>query len=213
MRPIFCISGLGADERIFSRLRVPGFKLVCLPWITPLHDEPIRDYACRMLAPVSDVEPIFLGVSFGGMMAIEMARQMPTAKVILVSSIRHHEELPAWMKLSGKLRLNRLIPGKPPPWLSPLENFFLGAETPEEVVLCNEFRQNVDPAYLHWAISQVLHWKNEWQPTQCFQLHGDRDRIFPVQQVRPTHIVPGGGHLMISNRAEEVSRILMRICA
>jgi pimeloyl-ACP methyl ester carboxylesterase len=168
-----------------------------------------------MLAPVEAGadKPVFLGVSFGGIMAIEMARQLPEAKVILVSSIRRPEELPAWMKISGRLGLNKLIAGRPPVWLSPLENFFLGAETPDEISLCNEFRKNVDPDFLYWAVDQILNWKNEWQPAHCFHLHGDKDRIFPVQQVRPTHIISGGGHLMIRNRAEEVSRILTRICA
>ena len=32
--------------------------------------------------------------------------------------------------------------------------------------------------------------------------------MFPIQHVEATYIVPDGGHLMVFNRAEEVSRLL-----
>jgi len=208
---IYCLSGLGADERIFSRLTLPGIRLTHLQWMVPGKTETITAYATRMISQSNPENPTFLGVSFGGMMAIEMAKQCRNARVILVSSVKSRKELPPWMRISGQLRLDSLVPSKP--WrFAALENSFLGAETEEEVNLVNQFRAQTNPAYLHWAIRQILTWRNEWQPPVLYHIHGSKDKTFPLQHVNATHIIPGGGHFMILNRAKEVSEILMEIC-
>lgn len=211
MKQIYCISGLGADERIFSKLSVTNSCLRYMQWLTPENKETIEHYAARMASQIHHNNPILMGVSFGGMMAIEIARIVSSAKVILLSSVKSHQELPQWMKLTGKLRLNKLMPPKPLEWMSLLENTFLGAETPEEIALCNEFRKNVDPAYLRWAIEQIINWRNEWQPPVTYHIHGNKDKIFPLKGILPTHVIKGGGHFMIMNRAPAISTLLTKI--
>ncbi len=207
MPQLHCISGLGADERIFSRLAIPGAELIPLQWIQPQKGEPIGDYAGRMAGQVHTDRPIFLGVSFGGMMALEMAKLYSGAKVIIVSSVKSHKELPGWMKLSGRLGLNKLLP-RHPPRLARLEDDFLGTETEEERLLVRAFMKTADPVYLRWAIGQVVNWRNEWRPSFLYHLHGSNDRTFPLKNIHATHIIPGAGHFMIMNRAKEVSGII-----
>ncbi|HMH23484.1 MAG TPA: alpha/beta hydrolase [Puia sp.] len=212
MKKVYCISGLGADERIFSKLKVPGVRFTHLEWLMPLPGEPIEKYAARMMEQVDPEQPVFLGVSFGGMMAIEMAKLSSAPRVILVSSIKSHKELPRWMKLTGKLRLDNLVPSRPWRGLYPVENHFLGTETAEEIGLANDFRSRIHPGYLHWAIRQVLTWRNDWLPKELYHIHGSKDRMFPLHRIRSAQIIPQGGHFMIMNRAAEVSDILSRIC-
>jgi pimeloyl-ACP methyl ester carboxylesterase len=210
MNQLHCISGLGADERIFSKLKIPEAVLTPLRWITPQKEERIEDYARRMTGQVQIQQPILLGVSFGGMMALEMAKLCPGAKVILISSVKSRKELPGWMKLAGRLGLNKLLPRNPPRW-SRLESDFLGTETEEEVQLVQEFMKTADPVYLRWALGQVINWRNEWQPSSAYHIHGSNDRTFPLKNIKATHVVPGAGHFMIMNRAKEVSEIIRSI--
>ncbi|MBS1664378.1 MAG: alpha/beta hydrolase [Bacteroidetes bacterium] len=211
MRSIYCISGLGADQRIFSHLEIPNVRLLHLPWLIPAADEPIEAYALRMKAGIEGDNPVLLGLSFGGMMAVEIARHCPGARVILLSSIPDRQSLPWWMRLCGRLRLNRLMPGKPGKGMGWLENYYLGVETEEDAGLVRAFKEKSDPRYLHWAIDRILNWRNEIKPGTFFHVHGGRDRIFPLRRLRPTHVVPDGGHFMVNNRAEAVSRILTDI--
>jgi hypothetical protein len=62
-----------------------------------------------------------------------------------------------------------------------------------------------------WAIHTIARWKNEWEPRSFFHIHGGRDGIFPIRLVQPTHVIPDGGHLMVYNRADQVSRVLRDI--
>ena len=217
MRDVYCISGLGADERIFKNLHVDGATFHYIKWLQPQKNETIQHYATRLAEQITSPQPVLLGVSFGGMMAIEISKIIPVDKVILISSVKSYTELPAWMKRCGKLKLDKLIPQKqigsikPLKVIRPIQNYFLGAHTSEEKKIANEFRDTVDPVYLKWAINQVLNWKCECTSTKVFHLHGDNDHIFPIKKLKPTHIIPSGGHFMVMNRCGEINQILQSI--
>src|SRR5512138_536855 len=98
---IYCISGLGADERAFERLKINGCNLSHLHYITPFSNEDLSYYAKRMSAFVKDPNPVILGLSFGGMIAVEMAKHMEFEKLILISSVKTYNEVPKWMRIAG----------------------------------------------------------------------------------------------------------------
>jgi len=210
---VFCISGLGADERIFNNLKIPGIQLQFIKWVQPLPTETIKEYAHRLCEQLPAQDPIILGVSFGGMMAIEIAKQKPVSKIVLISSVKTHHEVPQWMKNCGNYQLDRILPARQSGYralkvMRPIQNYFLGAVTPEEKKIVNEYRDNVDPVYIRWAIRQVLCWKNDWLPDNLVHLHGEKDHIFPVKKVKAAHVIPQAGHFMIMNRCKQIVDIL-----
>lgn len=209
----YCISGLGADERIFSRLRLPGVRLVPLPWLTPVTDEPIEDYAGRMRMGIQEDRPVLLGVSFGGMMAIEIARHLPGARVIIISSIRDRYQLPLWIRIGGSIYPRWLNPRmkRPRSWMAFAEEYFIGVESAEDRRLVSEFQNKVDREFLYWSIHAIARWRNEWTPHSFYHIHGGKDRMFPLRKVQPMQVVPDGNHLMVFNRAEAISRMLQTL--
>lgn len=217
MKQVYCLSGLGSDERIFSKLEWQQAEVYYLRWLMPEKNESISHYAGRMAAQIKHPNPVLIGVSFGGMMSIEIAKLIPTEKVILISSISHSSQMPLWMRACGKLKLDYLIPkGKlhdlrPLRLFSPVENYFLGATTKEEKKLANEYREKVDPNYLKWSIHTILNWQNDWQPANIYHLHGANDKIFPAAKLKPTHTVDKAGHFMVFQYPKDVSAILKQI--
>jgi pimeloyl-ACP methyl ester carboxylesterase len=217
MRHVYCISGLGADERIFCKLEVPDTTFHYIKWEQPQPGESISNYAERLCRQIGHERPILMGVSFGGMMAIEIAKIIPVDKVVLISSIKSFRELPRWMQVCGRFKFDKVLPSRPLHSIRPLkalrpvQNYFLGTESEEERTIANHFRDTVDPQYLRWSINQVLNWQNEWQPPNFYHLHGERDHIFPIKKVKPTHVVHNGGHFMIMNKCKEINDILEKI--
>ncbi|MEN9571587.1 MAG: hypothetical protein RL172_2818 [Bacteroidota bacterium] len=211
VKNIYCISGLGADEKAFARINIPGYKLLHLTWIMPQKNEPISQYAARMAACINDEAPILMGLSFGGMMCIEIAKHKPGARLILLSSIQHRRQIPLWMRACGRLKLNQLIPIYSYSFLEPVQNKFIGVSTPAEKEMVRAYRKNVSIPYLRWAIHQVLNWQNNWQPPIIHHIHGDADKIFPIKNVQPDCVIKGGGHLMIMNKAVEVNQLLQQL--
>jgi pimeloyl-ACP methyl ester carboxylesterase len=203
-RRIYCISGLGTDEKIFSNLQMNEYELRFIPWIIPHKNERIDRYAARMAELIKEDSPILLGVSFGGMIGIEIAKKMPLQKLILVSSVKTVIELPRWMKLAGNLQLNKLLPIRSNKLTEKIDNSRLGVSNEEEREMVKAYRKNANKVYLTWAVHQVINWKNDWQPDNIIHIHGDKDRIFPIKKIQPTHIIKEGTHMIIYNRAREV---------
>jgi pimeloyl-ACP methyl ester carboxylesterase len=211
MKTIYCISGLGADERVFGNIEVPGYKLHPLAWKKPLRGETIGQYAQRMAADITEPDPVLIGLSFGGMMSIEIAKCIPVHKVVLVSSIKSVNELPRWMRWVGRVGLDRVVPLRSFKLLEPIQNRKLGVTNEAERRMAIEYRRNADRSYINWAVNQVLNWKNDWQPDTLYHIHGTKDRMFPIKKVKASYVVQGGGHLMIMNKSEEINGYLASV--
>ncbi|MCW3463816.1 alpha/beta fold hydrolase [Chitinophaga nivalis] len=208
---LYLISGLGADERIFNNLRFPeNYQVHFLPWIAPQReDEPISSYAARMAAGITVDGPVILfGVSFGGIMSLEIARHRPVEKNILVSTIKLSGEKPPYYKWARKLGLHRLPDRLLYQHRSLVVKRFLNIETEAEMQLLTEYLSKRDYTYLRWAVNAVLHWENEVLPEDVLHIHGAKDMTFPVRYVKPTHVIPDGGHFMVLNRAAAINEIL-----
>lgn len=206
---IYCISGLGAGEKIFSNLRLGGYRLQHIPWVQPQENEPMAAYASRMIASIRHKDPMLLGVSFGGMMGIEIAKQLSLKKLFLISSIKSSDELPVWMKAAGRLRLDKVIHVQSLPFMEMIGNKRLGVSTEEEKQMVKVYRQSADPVYVNWAVHQVINWKNKWYPEYAVHIHSDKDSVFPLKNVKPHHTINGGTHMMIFKRASEISDLIL----
>jgi hypothetical protein len=108
---IYFISGLGADERVFQFLDIPGVEKKFIRWIEPGKDESIHNYALRLTEQIERSKDIvLLGISFGGLIAQEISTIIHCKKVILVSTIRSEHELSLPMKLVRLTRVDKLFP-------------------------------------------------------------------------------------------------------
>ncbi len=208
MKHIYCISGFGADERVFSKLNFGDNQVHYLSWLLPINNEKIKDYARRMSEKIGQPNPILIGLSFGGMMAIEISKLITTHKVIIISSIKTCHELPLWMRIAGRLNLDNIFPMRSFGLIEPLENYNLGIENEEERKLVKSYRKKVSQAYTNWAIHQILNWKNEWRPENLVHIHGGKDHIFPIKYIKADYVIEDGGHFMIMNRNKKVDEIL-----
>lgn len=207
---IYCISGLGTDEKIFKNLQLSGYVLKHISWTRPDKGETIEGYAKRMAAQIEEDNAILLGVSFGGMMGIEIARQKPLKKLILVSSIKSIAEQPRWMKVAGKLKLNRVLPVRSFKFTEKFDNARLGVSNEEEAKMARHYRESADLVYVEWAVNQILNWKNKWVPENVIHIHGDSDKIFPPKKIKADYLLEGATHFMIYNRAQEISECIRK---
>ena len=211
MKHIYCISGFGSDERVFSKLTFTGYETHFINWIIPDKNESISAYAKRLTKQIHHDSPILIGLSFGEMMSIEIAKLFPVEKIILISSIKSFHEIPWWIKLSGKLRLNKIFPMRSFSLIEPIENYNLGVESIEEKEMVHLYRKNISRQYTEWAVDIILNWKNDEVPKNLYHIHGTNDRIFPLRNIKPDYIVNTGGHLMIMNRFKVVNEYINAI--
>ncbi len=209
LKPIYFISGLGADERVFQWLRCDGFRPVHIRWIDPERGEAIEDYAKKLTLQIRDDNPIIVGLSFGGIVAVEIAKQITTEKVILLSTVKETSEVPIYFKLFRVFPLHRIVPFKSLLWAFYWLAYWLFApEGTDQKKLLKAILVETDPHFLKWALHRVVVWRNKEIPENLVHVHGKRDRIFPFRFVTPDYTVENSGHLMVMNRAEEISSLL-----
>lgn len=211
-KDIYFISGLGADERVFRDLKFEGYRPVHIRWLEPERGESISNYAHRLTKQIQSDQPILVGLSFGGLIAVEMAKQMNVEQVILLSSAKTTAEIPFYYKIFRWFPLHRVFPFKTLLWaLYWFADWVFSAETLEEQKLLKAILLDTDPHFLKWALHRVVVWQNHTVPDSLHHIHGLRDRIFPMRCINPDIAIEQAGHLMVLNRASRVSDLITQI--
>jgi pimeloyl-ACP methyl ester carboxylesterase len=208
LKKIYLIGGLGVDERVFTFIELRNYQKQVIYWLEPLKNETLADYCKRLLVQIDTPEPIIVGVSFGGIVACEMAKLIPVKQVILISSLRSWKEMPWYFRMSGKLRLHKLIPLKIARRANKLIRWLFLVKDKEHKKFLMEIVGDTSPGYLKWAVNAIVNWKGE-APGNCLQIHGNKDNIFPMRYIKhPNLVLDNVGHFMVVQRAREVSAFI-----
>lgn len=210
MRKIFLIGGLGADERVFQNMDLPQFDKVFVKWINPAKNESIENYAKRLSTQIKEPKPYILGVSFGGMMATEIAKYYPHADVFIVSSAKTYRELPLLYRIIGRLGVSKILPVQFLTYHNRIVDWFFGVKNSKESDLLKSILADTDTTFLKWALQQITLWRNEEIPSNLMHIHGDKDRILPINFTKPNAVIHEGGHLMILNKTPEIENIIQQ---
>jgi pimeloyl-ACP methyl ester carboxylesterase len=209
---IYFLSGLGADERALRHLELPAHIAVAyLPWLPPSPKETLEQYAGRMAQMIDASKPFVLaGLSFGGVLAVEMQQYIQPRRTILISSIACRRQMPWYYRLAGRLRLHRLLPSKTANRPNFLTYWLFGLRTAPDKRLLRDILTHTNTHFSKWAVNALLRWKRREAPPGIIRIHGTNDRVLPLARSKANFTVPGGGHLVV-NRAAEVSGVIKEI--
>ena len=208
----YFISGLAAGSGVFRNIKLPaGFESVYLDWIPHQKNESLAHYAMRMAEKIQTAEPfILIGLSFGGMLATEIAKRYKPVATIIIASVPLSSQIPRYYKLAGKLQLHKLVPASLAKSTAIARRFF-NVETAEDKKMLDDIISTTDIPFTRWGMDAILKWNNNEVPAPVWHIHGTADRILPVKYTNPTHTLIGSGHMMVVNRGIEISRILGEI--
>ncbi|TDW97118.1 alpha/beta fold hydrolase [Dinghuibacter silviterrae] len=211
---VYFIPGIGADKRLFKHILLPeGFLPHYLEWISPGKREPLPAYAMRLAAGIDQHQPfVLIGLSLGGIMAVEIAKRLSPACTIIIGSAPLSSQLPIYYRLARKINLLRVVPAVFFKCTASLKRLF----TRESLTDKRDLLQMIwkgDASFIAWGMQAVLYWQNQEMPGNFYHLHGTRDEVFPVRLVRPTHTIKGGSHMLCLSHPHEVNAILQSILA
>lgn len=210
---IYLIPGVGADFRIFKNLQLPeNCEVVHLKWVQHDPNESIQSYVKKLLPQIKkDTVPVLIGMSFGGIVAVELSKLIKPEKTILISSIRSKAERPLKFSLLRRLPIHRFIPGHFVARVNFWWGWALGDLTQRDRKMINEMIKDINIPFNEWAAHKAITWQNEHIPENVVQIHGSKDTIFPHIYVgEEAHIIKGGTHWMVVNRAKEISQIIRK---
>jgi pimeloyl-ACP methyl ester carboxylesterase len=210
---IYFISGLGADHRAFDKLDLPAYcSKHYIQWLLPNNKETLQLYVKRLLSQIDLTKPFSLiGLSFGGMVAVELGKITNPEKIILISSVANRSQLPWHYKALGHIKFYSYLPLRLMKQKNKITYWFFGTKDKDEQKILGEIITETDSTYLKWALKMISTWKNKVSLPNLIHIHGDADRLFPIQFVKPHITVRKGSHLMVREQADEISKYLKEI--
>ncbi len=205
---LYCISGLGGDERVFSFLDLKGVEVRYLNWLKPNMKETMEEYASRMAQFIDTTREFgIIGVSFGGMVGTEIAKMLNPKFLVLLSSAMTRDELPKLYKIGGKLGLYKLVRPVFLRWGQFAVNWIARTDQPDKRKLVNQMVKDSDPDFLRWSVKIGATWKNK-ERVEAIRIHGTKDNILPMRNFKADYIIHKGKHLIVMTHPKEVSDFL-----
>lgn len=211
---IYLVPGLAAGPEIFENLNLSEdkYELHYLEWKTPLAlEETIANYAMRMCEDVKEKNPVLIGVSFGGIMVQEMSKYLDTKKIIIISSVKHHEELPKRFQMVKFTKAYKLFPTKVVSNFEDYAQYFLGKSLKKRADIYKKYLSVRNQLYLNWSIRNVIKWEQTEQNKNTTHIHGTDDHVFPIKNIDNCIKVKNGGHVMIITKAKKISKIIEEV--
>jgi pimeloyl-ACP methyl ester carboxylesterase len=209
MKQLFLLSGLGADKRVFEFLDLRGYTLHHVVWVKPSPHETLTEYASRLLPQITQPSPVLVGVSFGGMVALEIGSLIPVERIILISSAISPRAIPAYFKFMTKLNIQKLVSDTALKRPNEVLYWLFGITRKEHKSLLAAIMDDTDATFFRWAVESIMVWKGETILTKVTQIHGTKDRILNFHSA--DYAVSGGGHLIVITNAAEVSSIIKQV--
>lgn len=197
---LYCISGLGADERVFQFLKL-NVEIVPIHWIDIKIDESIQSYTKRLTSQIDQTKPYgILGVSFGGLIAVELSKISSPVFTIVISSVINKIEIPSLYKLIGRIKVVNILPTfmfKAPMFIM---NYIFGAKNK---ILLKSILDDTDYKFTRWALNEVFNWQNVDEVQNLLKINGGNDKLFKPS--KGSKVIEKGEHFMIVDQADKVS--------
>ena len=205
--------GMAASPAIFDRIHLNEnrFQLHRLQWFLPHKGMSLQAYALAMCKKIEHPSPVLLGVSFGGMLVQEMAKHLQVNKVIAVSCVKTKYELPKRMLFAKYTKVHKLLPTGLVNNVELLAKYAFGETVTKRLDLYEQYLGVRDKQYIDWAIDNIVNWNQTRPPQNLIHIHGEKDAVFPITNIKDCITVKNGTHTMIIHRAKWFNEHLPKI--
>lgn len=208
-KPLILLPGMMADHRLLAEQQAAFPNLIIPPWPEHHPSDTIASFAEKIADPLRPIGPCVVGgVSFGGIVALELARHLNSPGCILISSISSPREMPF------RFRILRPIGFLPEPAFNATtfaitrlfrSSMRRGVKRRSDQMLASPF--------FSWATRAILRWKGCDPAIPIAQIHGDSDLTFPIGLTQPDHVVKGAGHMLVATHSDIVNEFIKQFVA
>ncbi len=206
---LYLLSGLGADARVFSRLKLNA-EVVHILWEMPLKNESLTSYALRLSAKIDTSEEFCLGgLSFGGICAQVIAQYCKPKKLILISTVKEFDEFPPMAKFAFRTGLYKIVPDIIYKRLAFSASRIMGLVGKNTDVRFKSMVAQIDKKVFGWSMNKMANWDGAGD-FPYFHVHGTADKLLPARCIKNATLIKGGGHLMVLNKPKLISEHINR---
>lgn len=207
---LMLLPGLGATSALFEPQReLPNLITPDWPALDPR--DTLASFAAKFAPLVTDpANTVLGGVSFGGMLSLELATLVRPRAVVLIGSCRSPDAIVTSLRLAAMagrwISARRLESMRR---MAPRVVRQLGPMTGGQAKALVAMSENVSMSFIRWAGQAIFAWPGRPDPgVPVHVIHGSLDRFIPPDRVGPHERVEGAGHVPNFTHPEPVNRFL-----
>ena len=208
------LPGLGATPALFELQRTVFPNAITPNWPELAPKDTLASYATKFAPRVTDPgNTVLAGVSFGGMLALELAALVRPKAVVLIGSCRSPKAIASHLRLAALA--GRFVSAKrleSMRKLAPGVVKQLGPMTGAQANALIRMSEDVPMSFIRWAGRAIFAWPGRTDPgVPVHVIHGSADRIILPDRVGPYSAIAGAGHVPSFTHADEVNKLLAEI--
>ncbi len=210
--------GLGANYRLLNHQASHFANFIIPKWIPHVPEESLESYCQRWAEKLRFPAPFYLGgVSFGGMVALELSKYLNPEGIFLISSCRSKEAIGETFRAQEKL--GRSVPDA---LIKPfLETVGLGILSkkeklaPPEIDNLKKMVFEIDVPFFKWSSMAAATWTHGAGSVKVnapvHQIHGKKDWVIKLREGDPDTLIEEGKHLIHITHADIVNSYINHI--
>jgi hypothetical protein len=126
--------------------------------------------------------------------------------------VASYKNLPWLYRKAGDLKLYKFMPERRSSIIKPFLYWFFGPLDKPGRKLIDAFFGQTHPKHINWALGRISMWRNAEINVPYVQIHGKKDRAFPMRLIKADYAI-NGGHLCVFVDSEEVNAAFSEILA
>lgn len=210
---VYLFPGQGSDERIFSEFKPDSnFKLVYIKYPIPEKNTSLQDFAKQLSSQIdTNGKYIFIGVSLGGMISIELNEIMHPEKVIIISSAKCRDELPFRYKFQKAIPIYKIVPKGMIKMGARILQPIVEPDRKKNKSTFKSMLKSKDKSYLKRTVAMIINWDRKTYSDKIIHIHGTNDHTLPHRKVKSDYTISKGSHMMTLTKGKEINDLINEI--
>jgi pimeloyl-ACP methyl ester carboxylesterase len=211
---IYLLPGQGADGRLFGKWHLDtAYTTRHIVYPTPQKNETMPHFAQKLVCQIDTTQPyILIGTSLGGMLCVELADVLNPKKIIIISSAKCRNELPANYRFQRYVPLNKIVPKKIVKHAALLLQPIVEPDRNTQKATFVSMLQSKDPTYMKRSVNMIINWQRTTYNPKIVHIHGTDDHTLPYKNIKKVDItLLNGSHMMTLTQADTITYIINKI--
>ena len=210
---VYLIPGQGSDYRLYKNITLDDpFQMHYVHHQEPAEGSSLQEYAALLFQQVDTSQAfILVGVSLGGMLAVEMNEWCDPLKTVVISSAKTRNELPFRYRFQRYLPIYKNVPGEISKQGALLLQPIVEPDRDQAKEVFVSMLQSKSPTFYERTIAMIMEWDRTTSPEGIIHIHGENDHTIPIRNVAFDHALETGSHMMTLTEGEKITALLHKI--
>jgi pimeloyl-ACP methyl ester carboxylesterase len=212
-KSIYLISGQGADNRLFEKIKLDErFIIKHISYFTPTKGSTMESFAKELAKQIDTTQPfILIGTSLGGMLATEMNDFLNPELTVIISSAKNRNELPLRYRFQKQFPVYKIVPSPIVKMGAKILQPLVEPDRNKHMATFKAMLNAKDSKFLSRTVRMIVTWNRTDHSKNIIHIHGNKDNTIPIKNVQYDYLIQGGSHMMTLTRGEEINQLILQI--